>query len=88
MSIILCNVNLFDSYQPVFVYNPDGSSKLITYVDTDELPEGLASICYDNDSTELRLIGPADYCNTVAQKIGEIDSSKYSNMTLNIEVNP
>ena len=88
MPIIICDINLFDAYQPIYKLKEDGTSELLTYADTDELSKELAAVCYENDSSELRLIGPTDYCYRIAAAIGEIDSTKYSNMTLNIEVNP
>lgn len=88
MSVIICNVNLFDAYQPIFKLDDDGHQTVLTYADTDELDEQIAAACYDNDITEVRIIGPTEYCNRVAQKISENNDTKYSNMILNIEVNP
>ena len=88
MPLIICDINLFDACQPIFALKEDGTTQLLDYVDTDNLSEGLASFCYQHGSSELRLFGPGDYCNALAQKISEIDNVKYSNMTLNIEVNP
>ena len=88
MPVIVCHINLFDAVQPIAKVGSGGEFEVIEYAATNDLIEQIPAACYSADTTEVRIFGPTDYCNMLAQQIAENDNSKYSNMSLNIEVNP
>ena len=87
MKIIYCALNLFSVQTPIIM--AEEGSKEISCVGTTsmarEIPEDLYNACKKEEVYELRISGPVDVAEVIAQEVRALDEMNYSENRINVE---
>ena len=88
MKIIYCALNLFSVQTPIIMAE-EGSEKVSCVGTTSmarEIPEDLYNACKKEEVYELRIAGPADIAEVIAQEVRALDEMNYSENKINVEI--
>lgn len=86
MSLIYCNINLFDSDQVIYMIQ-NNEEKEIAKVPLDFLDKSLTGLCYNKNIFNIHLFGIDAFVNEIAEKINKYEELNYSNNKIKVEVN-
>lgn len=86
MKYLICNVNLFNYNQNIYIANEDGQLDLIADCPS---PESLIKLipyyCQENDINVVQLVGPEAYLEGIKENILTYIKQEYSNLNLEID---
>lgn len=87
MKKIVCEINLFDLHQRVFLINSETKEKkCIATVMIDSVPEAISALCNNQKVYSVTLTGNREYNNTLSKDILEYSRTHYNNNSIEIEV--
>ena len=89
MKKIVCNLNLFDINQNVYIidYETDSHSvKTFSQISMDELPNFIQALAEEEQVETIVLNGENTYCKAMAENVAKYFSNNYSTNKINIEV--
>ena len=90
MSLIYCNINLFDYNQDIYMMTDEGKKELICQVTTNEVSSAIAAASANHNIYNIKLYGAEEeYVKNIAENIIITSSLDYSEdqNPLRIEVN-
>ena len=90
MKKVICNFNLFDMDQTMFIYIEENGDKRVNPIGRckfENLGHMLVELCYANDIRNIHLFGQEQYVNIILQDIDLHSGSAYSNGMIQVEVN-
>ena len=90
MKKVICNFNLFDIEQTMYVYIEEDGVKRVNPIGRckfENLGHMLVEICYANDANRIHLFGNEEYVNGILHDIDLHSGSAYSNGMIQVEVN-
>ncbi len=86
MSVIYCDVNMFDNIQHIHIVDNQGNNTIVNCVQP-FLGNQIAELCYQQNINNIHLFGNQKYLQGIITDINYAYKLKYSNQDLNIEVN-
>lgn len=86
---IICNYNLFDAIQNVYVYRHETDETILMCQCTiDNLGAAIGDLCYARGINQVHLYGHEEYAPTIINDIQQYNNVVFNNnLTINIEVN-
>ena len=90
MSLIYCNINLFDYNQDIYMMTDEGKKELICQVTTNEVSDAIAAASANHNIYNIKLYGAEEeYVKNIAENIIITSSLDYNEdqNPLRIEVN-
>jgi len=87
MQVILCNINLFDADQKVWLVDESSGQKEIARVPLDHLYKVLPDLCRDKNVYNVHLFGFTDIVNEVTQNLAKEEVRLYNENKIKVEVN-
>ena len=87
MKKILCEINLFDLHQRIFLVNSETKEKeCIATTMINSIPQTVSALCNNQKIYSVVLTGNKEYNNTLSKDILEYSRTHYSNNLIEIEV--
>lgn len=88
MKTIVCNFNLFDLHQNVYLINPEENvNRHIAITNLEDLGKVIAEMCTNNNATKIHLYGNASFAQAIIRDIDIHSGSAYSKNIIEVEVN-
>ena len=87
MRTIICNFNLFDIVQSIYIYNQDLDKMiLMSKCSLDTLGETISELCHARGIDKVHLFGAEDYASILINEIEKHTELMYSNQKLKIDI--
>lgn len=83
---VLCNLNLFDLEQTIYLIDDHGKVEPIAATEVEQLSEVIAAICNEYDAHDVTLTGNRIYALNLADNIEEYGLKHYSNNKIKVEI--
>ena len=91
MKKIVCNFNLFDMEQTIYIYIEENGVQRYEPIGMcgkiENLGHMLVEICYDYEIYNMHLFGHSGFMDSVLNDIDKYSNSAYSNGLITVEVN-
>lgn len=87
MKQIICNMNMYDLHQLIFLAEDGVNQKQVGIASIDGISEMLVECCKKYDTYSIHLFGNAEYLSPVVEQIEKIKITNYAYENIIIEVN-
>lgn len=86
MPVIICNFQMFDKAQYIYLKDEDSTS-LLGFVVNNQVANSIAEFCSMYGVENVHLFGVSDYVDHYGDKIRKIAINNYNMQNINVELN-
>lgn len=87
MPVIICNIQMFDNAQSIYLVQEGHDSELLATVPNKELGDTITTFCKTFNINNVCLYGVTEYADYYADEVKKSEISNYSTSNINVQVN-